>query len=112
MCASFLEESPIGMLNLKMLMYGLVSIFKTLLGQKFILTQFSGKSLIVKEKKNTVNQGKVVFTTSYHGVLDLSHSCSYPAISTNISTKISQIPITRYFSFNLIKVGGRIQSSS
>ena len=51
MCASFLEESPIGMLNLKMLMYGLVSIFKTLLGQKFILTQFSGKSLIVKEKK-------------------------------------------------------------
>lgn len=89
MCASFLEESPIGMLNKKMLMYGLISIFRTLLGQKFILTQFSGKSLIVKEKKNTLNQGEVVFTTSYPGVPDV-YDCSYPAISTGISTKISQ----------------------
>ena len=89
MCASFLEESPIGMLNKKMLMYGLISIFRTLLGQKFILTQFSGKSLIVKEKKNTLNQGKVVFITSYPGVPDV-YDCSYAAISTGISTKISQ----------------------
>lgn len=69
-------------------MYGLISIFKTLLGQKFILTQFSGKSLRVKKKKNS-KPGKIVFTTTYHGVPDL-YNCPYPAISTGISTKISQ----------------------
>lgn len=85
MCASFLEESPIGMLNKKMLMYGLISILRTLL----ILTQFSGKEFDSKRKKNTLNQGEVVFITSYPGVPDI-YDCSYPAISTGISTKISQ----------------------
>ena len=59
------------MLNLKMLMYGLISIFNIVLWLKFYSTTVFRKEFDSKRKKNTLNHGKVVFTTKYHGIPNL-----------------------------------------
>lgn len=110
MCASFLEESPIGMLNKNVNVWAYIYFQNLAWSKIYSNTVFWWKEFDSAEK-NTLNQGKVVFITSYPGVPDV-YDCSYPAISTGISTTyLRNTCYSRYLSLNLIKVGGRIQTS-